>query len=462
MLTNKQKFTNKRKIARISLLAISIAWANTGQTADFYQVIDLGSLGEVSNENIVRSAEAFAINSLDSVVGNANGVGFTNHAFIYQNNSLSELGFLDHSVYFDATNSSAIEGSGVSFAFGINDDFAVGYSIESEITQITLITADGESVSDFITDTDIAVYFDTNSLTINKIPPFLPGSPEKARAIAINDNNLVVGFGSFDPEDGNDADDEPLTTKYDRGFFYDIDADSLIKVNPIEGEDAQLGIVLRAVNNDGYAVGISEELIDNIRTRQLIVVDVNDTDTVEKIEIFGGTLQLPWAVNNARKIVGGASTNDSSSAVLEAFIYDVDLETVTSLGFLNDNFKYSEAFDINESDQVVGISQLQKSPSPGLPGLYHAFLYEDDSLKDLNKLISCEDASAWLLHEARSINDSGVITGTGIFEGEKRAFMLMPLVGNAPNCEDSSSGGSVPVIGLLLLTVLSMVRRNKK
>jgi probable HAF family extracellular repeat protein len=452
-------FTNKRKISRISLLALSIAWASTGQAADLYQVVDLGSLGEVSDENVVQSVEAFAINNLDSVVGNSSGEGFVNHAFIYQNNSLSELGFLDHSIYFDTTNSNVIDGPGISFAFGMNVDYAVGHSVESEVVQIT---ANDGNVSDLIVDTEMAVFYDINNLTINKIPQFLPDSPENARAIAINDNNLVVGFGLFDPEDGDDTNGNPLTTKYARGFFYNMDADSLIKVNPIGGEDAQLGIVLRAVNNAGYAVGISEELIDTVMTRQLVAIDVNDADTVEKIEVFGGALQLPWAVNNARKIVGGASINDSSSAVLEAFIYDAGLGAITALGFLNDNFKYSEAFDINEVDQVVGISQLQKSPAQGLPGLFHAFLYENDSLKDLNKLISCEDASAWLLHEARSINDSGVITGTGIFEGEKRAFMLMPLVGNAPNCEDSSSGGSVPVIGLLLLTVLSMVRRDKK
>jgi len=32
----------------------------------------------------------------------------------------------------------------------------------------------------------------------------------------------------------------------------------------------------------------------------------------------------------------------------------------------------------------------------------------------------------WLLTEARDINDSGQIVGTGIFDGQVRAFLLTP------------------------------------
>jgi len=47
--------------------------------------------------------------------------------------------------------------------------------------------------------------------------------------------------------------------------------------------------------------------------------------------------------------------------------------------------------------------------------------------RDLNGLIPA--GARWLLTEARDINDSGQIVGTGIFDGQVRAFLLTPAGG---------------------------------
>ncbi len=44
---------------------------------------------------------------------------------------------------------------------------------------------------------------------------------------------------------------------------------------------------------------------------------------------------------------------------------------------------------------------------------------------DLNTLI--DPASGWILTSARDINDAGQITGTGLFDGQPRAFLLTPV-----------------------------------
>ncbi len=351
---------------------------------------------------------------------------------------MTDLGFLPGEV----------ETEGNSFAFGINNnDIVAGYSIEifEETDDLGLNLR-----------TDTAVYYDSNNLTVNKIPQFVPETPSDARALAINDNNLVVGYGTFDPLDDQDNDGEPIVQLLNRGLFYNIDTGELIMVEPFSEDDFQQ-MTLRAVNNDGYAVGISTETVDGFGTNQLVAVDVNTPEIVEKIEVFGGTVQQPWAVNIAKNIVGSARTEDRTT--IEAFLYENDSQTVTALGFLNDNFRYSEAFDINDSDQIVGISQVQNSPN-----VFHGFLYENGIIKDLDKLIGCN--TGWRITEARAINDSGVITGTGLVNGQKHAFMLMPLNGTAPNCDDdddssSDSSGSIPVFGLVLLGMLGLNRRRK-
>ena len=56
---------------------------------------------------------------------------------------------------------------------------------------------------------------------------------------------------------------------------------------------------------------------------------------------------------------------------------------------------------------------------------WHAFLYSNGSMTDLNSLI--DPASGWTLHYAFAINDSGQIVGTGNNSlRQAHAFLLTP------------------------------------
>jgi len=432
----KNKLTSSKNIMKTSLLVSSIVIALTSQAADLYQITDLGSLAPDTVAN--RTVEAFAINDAGTIVGNASGEDFISHAFSFRNQAISDLGSLPNE------DENGVAEAGISFAFGINDnDIAVGYSIESFI-----VDPMADPIVKF--DVNIAVYYDVNDLEVNRIPQFVPDDPKSASASAI-ESNIVVGNMLFDPPSDVDSDGNPVSFDYLRGFFYDISLDQLTIVHPL-GNDDDRAISLRDLNSLGVAVGISEETIEDSLTRQVVMVDIDTPETLEKIQIFGGNNQQPWAVNDAGKIVGVANSITNSDP--QAFIYAN--QAAIGLGFLNNNFKYSEAFDINESDQVVGVSQVESTP------LYHAFLYESDTLKDLNDHIACD--SGWQLIEARSINNSGVIAGTGIFDGEKRAFMLTPQTGNAPVCEtdDNSGSGSWSPFILVLLTLFGLVGKVKR
>ena len=47
------------------------------------------------------------------------------------------------------------------------------------------------------------------------------------------------------------------------------------------------------------------------------------------------------------------------------------------------------------------------------------------SMLNLNDLLD-DSGAGWVLLYGKSINDSGQITGTGIFKGQFRAFLLTP------------------------------------
>ncbi len=438
-------FLQQQKI-KTSLSLLLLALSTTAYSANLYQVTDLGVLSNDTNSNYF--ADAYAINDSNQIVGNSSGIDFGLHAFSSQNAQMTDLGNIQGD--FSTT--------GTSYAFDINDNnMAVGLSIE------TWLNDNPDTAAIEISNINHAVYYDIDNATVNRIPMIVSTAPNSASASAINNNNLVVGYGFIDPDGDVDSENNELHNLYERGFFYDISNSTLTSIEPINAVITQR-IVLRDVNDGGYAVGIATENIDNIITQQVVGVNVNNPTVLEKITLFGGFVQHPWAVNSSKKIVGKALTDNTTSAVFEAFIYDG--QTSIGLGFLNNDFKYSEAYDINESDQVVGMSKYEPSKN-----VYHAFLYENGTMKDLNKLISCEDAAQWRLSEARGINDDagglgGVIVGSGLVGNERHAFMLTPLAGNAPNCPQvvaagNGSSGSTSLVYLSGLSLLAFFRKRK-
>jgi len=421
------------KFSLLSVFMFSVGFALQTSAADYYQIVDLGNLGG-------DSTEGFSINNAGDVVGNASGTDFADHAYVYRNQQITDLGFLPYS-------SDNINGN--SFAFAINNNnLAAGYSTETVL--------DAEDKEIFL---NFGVYYDTDTLTVNRIPQFAPSDQKESRAFAINDNNIVVGFGFYDPPDDVGTNGDPVSIIYNRGFFYDIDNNLLSLVDPIDtaNQDSLQNLVLRSININNYAVGVSAQTVDSKLANQVVGVDLASPNQVQIIEIFGGSQQQPWSINDAGKFVGRALTSDNQR--FEAFIYDLATSEATGLGVLNESSAYSEAFDINESDQVVGTSQTEGSPS-----ILHAFLYENSTLKDLDSLIGCD--TGWRLNEARSINNSGVITGSGILNGERRAFMLLPIAGTAPDCsetiETDTGGGSLPPFGIFLMAIVGLFSRAKK
>jgi hypothetical protein len=63
------------------------------------------------------------------------------------------------------------------------------------------------------------------------------------------------------------------------------------------------------------------------------------------------------------------------------------------------------------------------------PEEMRAFLWIDGELRDLNDFIPPNEG--WTLLEARHLNNRGQIVGTGLLDGEERAFLLTPT-DNAP------------------------------
>ncbi len=162
-----------------------------------------------------------------------------------------------------------------------------------------------------------------------------------------------------------------------------------------------------------------------------------------------GTVQLQPLLSGFASAVA-TSTNDAGMATGAAFTINQQLDydpngtahavvfnkgAVTDLGVLPGD-KSSMGVWINNSGWVVGSSipvpppvQLQLATVVGAPSPnYHAFLYANGTMYDLNKLLV--NGTGWQLSFATMINDAGQIVGTGLYQGQQRAFLLTPVPPN--------------------------------
>jgi probable HAF family extracellular repeat protein len=117
----------------------------------------------------------------------------------------------------------------------------------------------------------------------------------------------------------------------------------------------------------------------------------------------------------------------------------------------------SAANDINSAGEVAGYSLLAD-------GRKSAFVYRNGTMLDLNTLIG----GGWWLEEAAAINDAGQIAGTGIYEGERRAFRLDPVrfdegdVDVVPAPEPSTWAMLLLGLGLTAVGLLKRWKRDQR
>lgn len=120
------------------------------------------------------------------------------------------------------------------------------------------------------------------------------------------------------------------------------------------------------------------------------------------------------ALNDAGQCAG--VTMNQATGRIEAFFQE--REDRTMLGTLGGSF--SIARGINNRGEVVGGSLTEGDEN------FHAFLYRNQKLHDLNQLL--ENDAGWEVIQALAINNRGEIIGIGSHTGQDRVILLRPKV----------------------------------
>ena len=175
--------------------------------------------------------------------------------------------------------------------------------------------------------------------------------------------------------------------------------------------------VLDDINDAGFAVG-SKRRYGLSGSSAILTTPAFDAVTYLPIP-YGGNAA---AINSSNLIVGATGSNSTSGEFSQAFLYDYNADTLLTLGTLYGGLT-SSAADINDMNQVVGTSWLvTQLTSVYDPTQYHAFLWENGAMTDLNTLLPA--GSGWILTAATAINNNGDIVGTGLLNGQAHGFLL--------------------------------------
>jgi len=188
--------------------------------------------------------------------------------------------------------------------------------------------------------------------------------------------------------------------------------------------------ILYSINDGGLAVGYKYRY--GLSGSSAILIDTNQPVTsasdVAYLPIPNGGRAA--AINNLNQVVGTSGSNSSAGEYAFAFLYDQDTGTLDNLGTLPSAGPGSEpgltsyGNDINNAGMVVGSSWLVTALTSLVdPSKYHAFLWENGEMTDLNDLVNLP--ADWLLTGATAINEAGDIVGTGLVNGIEHGFLLV-------------------------------------
>jgi probable HAF family extracellular repeat protein len=173
------------------------------------------------------------------------------------------------------------------------------------------------------------------------------------------------------------------------------------------------------INDSGQVTGYSYLAGDTVTHAFRTTATGLVSDPGADLGTLGGLGSDGRAINASGQVTGSSSIAGNSAdhafrTTATGFISDPGTDLGTLPGFTN-----SIGLGINALGVVVG-----QASNGDTINTAHAFVY-DTQMRDLNDLIPA--GSGWLLIGASGINDLGQITGFGMINGQRHAYVLTPV-----------------------------------
>jgi probable HAF family extracellular repeat protein len=240
---------------------------------------------------------------------------------------------------------------------------------------------------------------------------------KSSTAVAINDRGQVIGNATT-------AGEARLL-----GYVYAQGKMTAIAADGFQNSFAS------AINNAGLVTG-AVMMGNSMQERQAYTYQ----DGVMTIIPVGGAFSEGVALSSDGRVVGNVTQQNGNN---ELFVYaNGEVTLIGGLPTRNPDLPvFSEAQGINAKGQVVGRTLTDE---------YHAFVYENGVITDLNLALDPASSGRLALTSALSIDDDGRILALG--EGNKR-YLLTPMA-----AVPEAGTTSLMALGLL---ALAMQKRRK-
>ncbi len=211
-----------------------------------------------------------------------------------------------------------------------------------------------------------------------------------ASALAINDNDQVVGYASL-PGDA-----------IVRAFIYQNGA--MIPFNTLPGAVESYPY---DISNTGFIVGAA---VTSLPAKPFLWRSGTATQLPIPLASRTGSAN---AVNDAGAAVGAYEINQYTGAFAAVAWYG---GLRIDLGYLGGSLAYASAADINNQFQIVGTSNSNAG--------YTGFLWQAGHMYDLRNLLI---GGPLQITSANSINDRGQIAAGALIDGRQTAILLTPV-----------------------------------
>lgn len=251
-----------------------------------------------------------------------------------------------------------------------------------------------------------------------------------SKAYNINNGGLIVGVSTraksevlhaFIWEDGEMT---PLATDLSvESQAFDLNERG--QVAGFEGTSAAVWDINRTLRRlsgpQGRAYDINEsgQVIGSLDDGTVKAVLWDTDGTQQSLHDASSTFSEAYGINNATWVVGAYLPAEASKAT--TIVRHVDVVSQSARAVLH-----------REKPTIAsaGTTAITDATILGANNDLRAFLWQGDTMVDLNDFIDA--SSGWTLLEARGINNAAQITGIGLFNGVRRAFLLSPTNNKAP------------------------------